>query len=386
MSKNQDVFQVIVSVGNAAILAADLTIEDLAVNQIGVFDADTNISIDATSTPRAFYIAMALDTDGDAAVDTLVVSAGQNIQTRNITYLDLTAYAASAPAIGLLSGYSGACDQDFLFKVELRNEQIYRTQGSNQFTLPFSFTTGCCDGCEDCPTGDANEVTQLLLAAIAADQSGWISATAVARQDITTATVEAVSTTDMDTTDPSAGDVLTANDIIALIEFNAGTTDTADHLFSDVEITTNPVAINTYYDVNLKYFGPRETTMIGSLLEGFDCNGTFTITQNPTMGHGAGYDIRQKEYEAGGWNNRPGIYRASTANGVARSGFDYKAVLATTYTQISIGAEHYSVAGFQEHLNNTATIIAYPSASTTTGNALIAVLDAMAAIANVTRT
>ena len=49
MSRNNDVFQVLVPTGNQAILAKDKPIGDLAVGQFGVFSYKDNISVDALS-------------------------------------------------------------------------------------------------------------------------------------------------------------------------------------------------------------------------------------------------------------------------------------------------------------------------------------------------
>ena len=58
MSTNNKVFQVLVTKGNAAPLAKNLTLDSLQPGQIGVFNASTNLSIDATSPAvKNFYIA-----------------------------------------------------------------------------------------------------------------------------------------------------------------------------------------------------------------------------------------------------------------------------------------------------------------------------------------
>ena len=57
MSTNNKVFQVLVAKADSAILAAGNTVDDLAVGQIGIFDAETNLSIDKTATNKKnFYL------------------------------------------------------------------------------------------------------------------------------------------------------------------------------------------------------------------------------------------------------------------------------------------------------------------------------------------
>ena len=94
---------------------------------------------------------------------------------------------------------------------------------------------------------------------------------------------------------------------------------------------------------------------------------------------GAGYDIAQKEYHAGGWNGRPGPYRASSAVGLALPGFKYFADKSANYDQFNVVYDQYSTAGWGEYLSNLLTVIAVPTASTTTRAALVTMLNAMAA-------
>ena len=48
MSRNNDVFHLLVTKGNQAVLAKDKKVVELAPGQIGVFNYDTNLSIAAT--------------------------------------------------------------------------------------------------------------------------------------------------------------------------------------------------------------------------------------------------------------------------------------------------------------------------------------------------
>ena len=46
--------------------------------------------------------------------------------------------------------------------------------------------------------------------------------------------------------------------------------------------------------------------------------------------------LNKKEYHAGGWNGRPGIYRALTATGLAADGYLYFADDTKKYNQIQL--------------------------------------------------
>ena len=55
-NRNNDVYSVLVTKGNSAILAKDRVVDNLSPGQLGFFDADKNVSINATTTalPRNF--------------------------------------------------------------------------------------------------------------------------------------------------------------------------------------------------------------------------------------------------------------------------------------------------------------------------------------------
>lgn len=367
MSRNNDVFQVLVTSGNQAVLAAGNGVADLAPGQIGVFDFNTNVSIDATSTPRNFFLAVGLDTDGDAATDDISKSAGSHIQARNLVAYSYRPHTAGQPMKVVLSDYTADCETEYGIKLELRNQEIYRSQGYNQFTKTYSIVTSCCNGCEPtCPSGDANEITKQLKENINNDEQGLVTAIAIARQDLTILTHGT-------SADIATGAEVSDADLEALMVFNAAQADPADYVYTDLEITTVTQAINSFCSVNTKYFYPRQTVAIATKIAGFDCNGTLTVTQQAAFEEGAGYDVKQLEYEAKGWSESP--YRVSTLLGLAKdTTFNADAseqydVFALTYDQFSIGA-------WLEYLNNEATMIAIPATDTITRNALVAVLDA----------
>jgi len=369
MSRNNDVFKVLVTKGDSAVLGAGATIDTLAPGQIGVFDEETKLSIDGTTVVRHFFIAVGVDRDGDTVVDDINKSSGQLIQRANMRFYSFRPHTAAQPMIAELVNYVADCDTDYAFKLEFRNQEIYRIQGFNQFSKTYTFRTSCCEDCADCPSGDANEITTLLVNEINNDASGLAFAEAIARQAITIATHGT-------SANYAIGDVVSLADVAILIAYNAGEADPLLHVFTDTRITTVPVAINKYCDINVSYFKPRQTIIIPSLVEGFGCNGTVSITQEAAMEEGNGYDIKQKEYHSSGWG-KSGPYKASTATGLAISGLEYFADETVKYDQFALTYDQFSIAGWLEHLNNLATIIAVPETDTTTADSLVAVLDGL---------
>jgi len=374
MSRNNDVFQVLVTKGDQAVLAADSQVTDLAPGQIGVFDKNTNLSIDNSATPRNFYLAVGLDLDGDTVTDDVASSAGSHIQKRNIASYSLRDYEAGSPLKIVLKDYTAECDTEYGIKLELRNQEIYRTQGFNQFTKAYSITTACCDGCTPtCPSGDGNEITKLLKLAINVDAEKLISAAAIARQALTIA-IHGTSA------DIAEGAEVSDADLEAIMVYNAAQADTADYVYTDLEITTVTQGIKRFCDVNLGYFYPRQTIAIMSKIsgdyQGFKCTGSVEVTQEAVFEQGAGYDVKQQEYMAQGWSDSP--YRLSTLNGVA----DYKVYNADSsvnYDQIALMYDEHSKNAWLDYMHGEATYIAIPTADSTTKAALLAILNAQVA-------
>lgn len=373
MSRNNDVFNVLVTKDDAALIAADNSVSDLAVGQIGVFDYDTNLSIDHTTVSRNFYLAVGLDLDGDTVLDDISKSAGTHIQGKNVAVYNKRDYIAGTAMEVVLKDYTAECETEYGVKLELRNQEIYRTQGFNQFTKTYSIKTACCDGCEQtCPSGDANEITKLLKLNINNDPTDLVTAIAIARHTLTKATIDAV-TTGVFSGNIAIGAEVSDADLLVLMEYNSLIADVADSLYTDLEITTVTQGIKNFCDVNLQYFYPRQTVAILSKIHGFECTGEVEVTQEVVYEEGAGYDVKQLEYEAIGWTDSP--YRLSSLNGVANP-VNYNTDATANYDMVVISYEQFSTGGFQEFLHPETTIVAVPTADTTTMAALILVLNA----------
>lgn len=355
MSTNNHVFQIIPTKGNLAPLTAGSTLDDLAIGQIGVFDDKTGLAIDGTSKVNDIFLAVGVDSDGDTVKDSIVTSAGQKIQLVNTRAYTFRAHTAAAPMIFELSDYKARCETDYALKIEFRNQEIYRGQGYNQFTHTYSVRTACCDSCESCEIEDCNELGKLLLEAINADPKGLVIAEPI---------------------DPVLNTVIPDVDAFIATHKDVNTDDDPDNdVCMKIRVTSVPIAINKYCSINLKHYHPRQTVLIPSLQEGFYCAGTLTTTQQPAFEEGAGYDLQQKEYQAGGWNGKSGPYRLQTNTGTAKAEIEYLVDKTITYDQFMIAYDQFSVAGWGEHLNNLATIIAVPETDTITSAGLATILD-----------
>ena len=362
MSRNNDVFQVLVTKGNQAVLAAGNEVTDLLPGQAGVFSFESNLSIDGTVPTRNFYVAVGLDEDGDGVTDNIRKSAGSHIQTRNIAFYSYRPFEAGRPMILEFKDFKTSCGEQYGIAIEFRNQQIYRTQGYVQFKVNYVVEGVCCDGCSTgCESGDDNLVAKKLVDAINNDPRGFVKA------EMFNTTTNAV-VTDYDA-------FVTAN-----LAVNTDS-DPANDVKLGIRITSIPQKINKYMGIDTKYFHMRETFLVPSKLIGFECNGEFSVKQTAKVTQGLGYDIQYLEYLAGGWNGNPGPYRTYKVNGLAKP-ITYVAETNTQYGILALTYDQFSIGGWLEYLNNEATVIAIPQADSVTRASLLGVIDKLAKLSN----
>lgn len=373
MSRGNNVFQVLIPTGNQAILAKDQEVGDLAPGQIGFFNYNTNLSIDTLSNTdsvgKNFYIAVGVDRDADGTIEDVNKSAGTHIQQRNIVSVSARCYTPAQPKIVELTDFTANCEEEYGVKFEIRNQQAYRVHGFNQVVKTFVVRTEDCDGCEGCPSGDCISLATALAAEVNGDEDGLILAEIIAQGAITIATHGT-------SADYAAGDVVSDADIAVVQTFNE-TAAEADVVCLGLRFTVQAETFKSYCSINLNYFAPRQTDILPVAIGGFEGNGTVTVTQDIVYEEGSGYDVKQLEYEAGGWNGRPGPYRTSELLGMPREGFEYFADVAEKYNIVHLMYDQASIAGWMEHKNNQGTIIAIPIADDVTKDAIGALFSAM---------
>jgi len=360
MSANNPVFQVLVGQdGDGAVLAAGLPVTDLLTNPLGtfgVFDYETGLSVSAGTVvgKRNIFIATNIDTDADGTADDIIVSAATHIQRSGMTAYSLSCYEAEAPHIVDIYNFSNVnCETTYSFKVEFRgNSQAYQMFGFNQFSKTFSVTTGCCGPDCDCPTGDCNELAQLLVTAVNVDTDGIIKAEFV------------------DYTDPLLPVVVASDDVAQWIIDNPGAC-------LGVRLTSIPSKVYTYCQIPARYYKMIQFKMITSLLEPLNCGATSVTFQEPAFGNGQGKDIGWLEYEAGGYNGQPGPYRVGELAGIPLGSFRRLSTNSGQYNQVNLMYRNESVGGWEEYKNYINTIIAVPcTAANDLLTDLLPILDA----------
>lgn len=322
-----NVFQVLVANAETTVLATG-TVDDLVNNQLGFFNADTNQAFlpgGAGDLPRAFYIA--INNNG-----VLTFSAGQEIQSRYIYEVTKAVFAeGNSETYTITIPGELPCETDFAVKIELFSQVIRQRIGTVQFTETFSGRTQICTDCtDDCPTTGNGVVAKQIISSMVQsnlDLTVTVGGVVVTPQNLET---ELAKITDANAT----AIVIT----VALPQYD-----------------TTPSS-----SVNNTYKGQRLVTGNITMIDGFSdyALGTVTKTVEAVAGSGSGYDLKQKEYFAGGWNGRPGVYRALTTTGLAAPGFLYNAVDGNEYDIFHLQYDQFSTAGWGEYLNNLQTTIA----------------------------
>lgn len=348
MSRNNDVFKVLVVKDNQGVAGRGQKVNNLTPGRIGVFDYHTNLAYDGTNALRDFYIAVGVDKNGDGITDDVVTSAGSHIQARNVVHFSVRKYRAPSPMKVILKDYIADCETEYGIKLDFKNQRIYMQQGYNQFTKTYTIKTSCCNGCEQtCPSGDANEITKLLYLSVLNDSTGLVIPHIIPRGTIPAA----VGVT------PDANGYLTLAQLDTIMAYNAAQPTPATFVYTNIEFETVPLKVRNFCAINLGYKYPRETIIGVSKIEGFKCNGSVFVTQQAVFEEGSGYDIKQWESEALGWTDSP--YRTSAIDGMVNEAF-FATNTSEKYDQIWLTYDQASIGGWEEFLSNQATLIAVP--------------------------
>lgn len=359
--------------GDLEVLSSGNAVEDLVVGQLGFFDYNTGTSFDSGDAvlPKEFFIALGKGRDLDV-MDPMTdfrKSAGEAIQLKGVLKYTRQDYVAGSPMVVTVGNYKAKCDTDYTLRIEFRNSRIYRTIGHNQFSKPYSVRTGCCDDCgEGCDTYDANLLTLLMVNSINLDGANLVTAAPIARQAVAILTHGT-------SADYAQGAVMTAADVQALVTFNLTAVD-ADKVYTDIQLTSNPISIGTFCQVNLGYHKLLETVLIVSLVDGFNCAGVVSTSEYPVFAEGTGKNIMQKEYHASAWDGA-GPYVLSETTGTAKGNIEYLASAGTNYTQFTLEYDVTAEGGFLEYKNPLRTIIAIPTGETAVIAEVENILDAI---------
>ncbi len=180
LNKNNDVFSVLVGKAGQDVIRSGDPISALALGQIGVFSWESNLSVDGAAIPedvRKFYIAVGIDTDGDGVVDDYAKS--DIIERGRVTAYTARCYNPPRPWIFDLIGFTAECDTDYNVVMRIDNGAL-RQLSTDALKKSYFVHTGCCDGCEECPSGNCVELAGLIVDKVNNDEQGLFTAAAIA--------------------------------------------------------------------------------------------------------------------------------------------------------------------------------------------------------------
>lgn len=363
MSRNNDVHKVLVAPIDGAVAAVGTALSVLPVGRLGVYDAETNLAIDGSAPTKNFYFAVGVDKDGSTDYE---FSAGQAVQIKNVVARNEVGYVAPVAMVSQVAGFGDAdCDVDLNVKIELRDQEIYRIQGYNQFSKSFSIRTPCCVGAQT--VVDGNAVAIQMVDEINLDDTGAFVATYASRSAVTIATHGT-------SANFAAGDAILLADVQALELFNA-TAVAADKVYTDIVITFAMLNKSIASNVNLKYFKPRFIIGIVTPLEDFTCIGAVaSVLTEAVAGSGSGYDVKQMEYHSQLDGNGP--YVVSESTGTANERVFY-AIPTANYDLTSLEYDHKTLSGWQDYSNPLRTVIATIQSNAEPAASLSTLLDAL---------
>jgi hypothetical protein len=349
--------------GNGSPLAINKKVNELAVGQIGVFNAETNLSLSVASpvsNAKNFYIAVGVDTTGGSTTNDIVKSSGNYINMNEITNISFRCYSPHQGEIIDVINFVANCQTQYSVNIKLNVAAARVTYGFNLPGKTYNYVTSCCNDCgSGCPSGDCNELALGLVTAINNDVDGLFAAYLI---DYTTTPGSHV-VVDIDDYEDWVADVANAGKCLGY------------------RLVTIPTAMYKFLNgINLQYDYPRVPTLYVSLTEGFNCNGEIVYTRDAIHSQGDGYDMKKIESDAIG-NTATGksAYRLSGLVGVPI--FDYVETVDvnTAYVQYTIESNQSSTNGGIQSTTMTplSTTVVIPCADTTTRTNFIALMDAL---------
>lgn len=350
-----------------AVIATGQTIDSLALGQIGVFDADTNLSVDAADVAarrvKNFYIAVGTDSTGDGAVDDVRKSTGQHIPVGfdSIQAYNLRCYSPGRDQVIRIqvSERTPECDREWGLKFEVRgNTSNYRQHGYNQVSASYVVRTPCCDPGQ---TADQRELMHEFYQVIKADYDNGLTPFNPILYD------EAAPGVDI-------GDFAT---------WFAGAAAT-DYL--GLQITVETQGLETWCDIPAKYYRLRgfrvHTTALGSFFcsdgsDYADLQGSIVDAFTLLYPEGAGYDLKHHEYHSDGYTDNPSGIRIGNDLHMLPIGQRYLVDESANYHVIDLTYQMKTVEGVQGMNRLMTTKVAFATGDEAAFAAFVGILDAL---------
>lgn len=321
------------------LLAVGDGIEDLGVGDIGVFDADKNLAINAAGAPnvRAFYVAVGLEGNRVAR------SSGQSIRVDNVLFYEGQCHTECTPQVSEITDFNNiACGRNYAVRFVVSDPEGFINYGYQPINKTFVINTDNCPVCEDCEAADCNQFAVAFRHAVNNDPEGLFTVGIFAATDTNRAT---------DLTDAQ---------VLAL------------QACPVIQVTSNCGEIKDFCKIPENYTFPRGTRVDIAFPEWESAIPTVQVTQALVYEQGAGYDAKFKEFVAQGFDGSP--YRI-TESGVQFGG-NFQAKVGSEYITINIGNKFVSNSNPSE-LNNGGTTAIYLDCDGGYITALTQIFDAL---------
>ena len=333
------------------------SVTDLKVGELGVFLESTGKSISGAAAKEPFFIAVGIDPNGTGAVTDIRKSAGPNIQPDNFVYLTRSDYKAPKNQVIQVSDLKVFCGGSYGIKIELENSQTQFVMGNTAYRKTLMVKTPDCDKCAEgqCVPADTAALVKDLITQANLQNDDFFK-------------VEAID---------SAGAVLDAAALEAVVVANAAITDPATYAKVGIQVTTIPTKIQRHANVNLDYSTTVETKALVTLVADLEGGAVVKETQAIAFEQNSGYDIQEIEYQTIGYRGgAESTYRIGTNYGLPYE-VQYETNPKGKYTLITLAYDHYSRTGsWLQYDKPLATMFAFDAADVAVAATLQTALSA----------
>ena len=349
--RNNDVPEILFPKTILSTPGADVT--SLGVGQLGFFSEKTGKSI-ATGAPidEPFFLAVGLDPFNTGAVTDIRKSAGPNIQPDNFVYLTRSDYKAPKNQVIQVSDLKAFCGGSYGIKIELENSQTQFVMGNTAYRKTLMAKTPDCDKCAQgqCVPADTAALVKDLIKLANLQNDDFFK-------------VEAIN---------SAGAVLDAAALEAVVVANAAITNPATYAKVGIQVTTIPTKIQRHANVNLDYSTTTETKALVTLVADLEGGAVVKEKQAIAFEQNSGYDIQEIEYQTIGYRGgAESTYRIGTNYGLPYE-VQYETNPKGKYTLITLAYDHYSRTGsWLQYDKPLATMFAFEEADKLVADALV---------------
>ena len=327
---------------NTALPAAGVLWDTLAVGQLAAINRD-GLTIDDTFTAsnREFQLIVTADLDGDSVVEHIFRS-GWHQRSKVVSYT-LKCFSAHQEKIMQLINVCGECNSSYTLTMNINSNKQYSWRGMALNQVSYTISTDCCED------GNCVEVVRKLRNEINNDLAGAFTAEAIAVADKDNVGATALDDAALDALDPSV------EPCPAVLRVR---------MKPEVEkiICNEPNHAPAWNGFTMHISGADEC-----------CGGDIETLQELHIGTGSGYEAREVEKDAIGYeHNGPHFI---IADGIPVS-HDYQTDVTKKYIYVSFTTADEVNTGMEQFTNHNTTVLLIECAHGTIRDSILAFLDA----------